>query len=58
MHIQSVPVTSRQIGDLQCNIDRLKIVAALAKTISNVDSLASAGAKSVFIASQFVSTTC
>lgn len=38
-----VPIESRQIGDLQCNIDRLSIVAALAKTVSDVKGVASAG---------------
>lgn len=38
-----VPIESRQVGDLQCNIDRLSIVAALAKTVSDVKTVASAG---------------
>ncbi|KAL5514720.1 hypothetical protein ACEPAG_2036 [Sanghuangporus baumii] len=37
-------LVSRQVGDLQCNLDRLAIVAALAQTKSDVNALASAGA--------------
>ena len=36
----------RQIGNLQCNIDRLSTVTNLAKTTTAVQNLASAGARS------------
>ncbi|KAL5497882.1 hypothetical protein ACEPAH_2813 [Sanghuangporus vaninii] len=37
-------LVSRQVGDLQCNLDRLAIVTALSQTKNDVDDLASAGA--------------
>ena len=41
------PLERRQVGDLQCNIDRLSTVANLAKTTKAVQQLSSAGAKYV-----------
>jgi hypothetical protein len=38
----AAPIAARQIGNLQCNLDRLEIVANLAKTQSTLKDLATA----------------
>ncbi|PAV20190.1 hypothetical protein PNOK_0512400 [Pyrrhoderma noxium] len=49
LSVFSVPLVNaelsrRQIGDLQCNLDRLFIISSVSQTVSNVKKLASAGA--------------
>ncbi|KAI0048664.1 hypothetical protein FA95DRAFT_1605043 [Auriscalpium vulgare] len=46
LFVQGLPVQSRQIGDLQCNIDRLKIVTTLEGAKITVDGLAASLSKS------------
>ena len=43
--VAAVPNTKRQVGDLQCNIARLKTVSSLAATTKSVQEIASAAGK-------------
>ena len=42
--LANAELSRRQIGDLQCNLDRLFIISSVSQTVSNVKKLASAGA--------------
>ena len=42
--LANAELSRRQIGDLQCNLDRLFIILSVSQTVSNVKELASAGA--------------
>lgn len=47
LNVFSMPLNGdlsrRQIGDLQCNLDRLAVIASVGQTISNIQQIASVG---------------